>query len=147
MAGAVYHTTADAIFETNQFKSYRWNDGSFNLGPTWVQREPDGKLLVGGNFTVYYPTPASFTNVNRLVRLNVDGTLDGIFNVGLGATNTVEGQSKSLVESVIHLPNGQYLVAGTFNRFNGQARTNIVRLNNDGSLDNTYAPYFDGAYC
>ncbi len=120
---------------------YRWNDTSpsdINLGPTLIKPETDGKFIVAGTFKVFYPTTVTYTNVNRMVRLNTNGTLDGTFNVGLGATNTVDGQSFSRVESVIQLTNGQYLVGGMFNRFNGLLRTNLVRLNHDGSVDTSF---------
>ncbi|MEJ0089591.1 MAG: hypothetical protein WDM80_07600 [Limisphaerales bacterium] len=140
------HVGANGSLDTNGFINilsyyYRWNNSSpsdQNLGPLLVLRESSGKLIIGGTFKAYYPTPVTVTNVNRLVRMNTNGTLDGTFNVGLGATNSMDGQNFSKIECVIPLANSQYLVAGTFNRFNGVAVTNLVRLNNDGSLDGTF---------
>lgn len=141
------HVNADGSFDTSGFIDfisyfYRWNDQSLvdiNFGPNLIQREADGKILVAGSFKVFYPTPVTVvTNVNRIARLNANGTLDGTFKVGSGATNTIDAKFETSilsVNSVIRLTNGQYLVAGSFNRFNGLARTNLVRLNNDGSLD------------
>lgn len=140
------HVGADGSLDTNGFINilsyyYRWNNSSpsdLYLGPLLVVRETSGKLILGGTFKAFYPTPVTVTNVNRLVRMNTNGTLDGTFNVGQGATNSLDGQNFSKIECVIPLANGQYLAAGTFNRFNGVAVTNLVRLNNDGSLDGTF---------
>ena len=144
----VLHINPNGSVDTNGLNNtnlltwyYRWNDRSSAdqyLGPVTVLREPNGKLLVAGNFKVYYPTPATPTNQSRLARLNADGTLDTTFNAGVGPLNTIDGTNYTLIESVLRLTNGQYLVAGTFNKFNGLVRTNLVRLNSDGSLDLTF---------
>src|SRR5690606_20274470 len=46
--------------------------------------QSDGKVIVGGYFTNYN---GSF--INRIARLNTDGSLDPTFVVGTGANNTV----------------------------------------------------------
>lgn len=144
----VLHINPNGSVDTNGLNNtnlltwyYRWNDRSSAdqyLGPVTLLREPDGKLLVAGNFKVYYPTPTTPTNQSRIARLNTNGTVDTAFNVGVGPLNTIDGTNYTLIESVLRLTNGQYLVAGTFNKFNGLARTNLVRLNSDGSLDLTF---------
>src|SRR3954466_14658788 len=37
-------------------------------------------------------------------------------------------------------PDGKILIGGRFNSVNQRARTNLARLNADGSLDETFAP-------
>src|SRR5207245_4005487 len=37
-------------------------------------------------------------------------------------------------------PDGKVLVGGSFTKVNGQARTNLVRLNADGTLDTAFNP-------
>ena len=49
-----------------------------NGGVNAIAVQPDGKILVGGNFT----TVAGQTR-NRIARLNVDGSLDSAFNPNL----------------------------------------------------------------
>jgi uncharacterized delta-60 repeat protein len=139
----VYHVHTNGLLATNGFViyPYRWTDGSLvdqNIGPALVLRQPDGKIIVAGSFKTYYATPTVFTNASRIARLNPDGSLDNTFNVGAGPLNTIDGTNYTKIESVIPLASGQYLVAGTFNQFNGLPITNLVRLNNDGSLDNTF---------
>jgi len=108
-------------------------DSSFNLGTganntvyaTNIQ--PDGKIIIGGSFTDY-----NGITVNRIARLNVDGTLDGIFNTGTGANNTIYTAN---VQS-----DGKIIISGDFTSYNGIARNRIARLNSDGTLDATFNP-------
>lgn len=80
--------------------------------------QSDGKLLVGGTFT-----NVGSTAVNRLARLNTDGSLDLTFDIGSGASNTVS--------AIVIQPDGKILVAGNFTQFNGFSRRRIVRLHGD----------------
>ena len=53
-------------------------DANNSVGVVVIQ--PDGKILIGGNFTTLSPNgPAVFTR-NHVARLNPDGTLDTNFN-------------------------------------------------------------------
>jgi len=82
--------------------------------------QPDGRILVGGNFTNLAGQVR-----NRIARLNADGSLDGGFNPD--ANNTVS--------SIALQPDGKILAGGFFTNMNGQVRNNIARLNPDGTLD------------
>ena len=139
---SVYHVSTNGVITTNGFSNaYRWYDGSSAdqyLGPSLVIMQPDNKVMVAGSFKVCYSTPTTFTNQSRIARLNPNGSVDTTFNVGVGPLNTIDGANYTKIESVVALANGQYYVAGTFNQFNGLPITNLVRLNNDGSLDATF---------
>ncbi|MBL8802775.1 MAG: delta-60 repeat domain-containing protein [Planctomycetes bacterium] len=87
--------------------------------------QPDGKVVVGGDFWTFNGTP-----YRHLVRLNSDGSVDTSFATGTGAG--------ALVEAVAVQPDGKVLVAGSFGLFNGQPRGCIARLNSDGSLDSSF---------
>lgn len=109
-------------------------DGSFNIGTgpnAWVHHVvvlPDGKIMVLGSFSSFNGTP-----VNKIIRLNTDGTLDATFNgVASGQTATIG--------RVVPQPDGKLLIFGNFLQFNGQPRKYIARLNADGSLDTTFDP-------
>jgi uncharacterized delta-60 repeat protein len=93
-----------------------------------VALQPDGKILIGGNFTTYNGTAR-----NRIARLNADGSLDASFNLGSG----VEG-SNSLIYSIAVQPDGKILIGGNFTSYDGTAINNIARLNTDGSLDTSF---------
>lgn len=96
-----------------------------------VVRQPDGKVLIGGEFT----TLRSFTS-NRIARLNSDGTFDSSFNAGTGPNK--------VVNAIVVQPDGKLLVGGAFSTWNGSARPGVVRLNEDGSLDASFVS-FDNA--
>lgn len=105
--------------------SFDPRDGA-NLTIRAIALQADGKILIGGDFT-------SFDGVtrNRLVRLNADGSVDTGFNPGSGAN--------SFVRAFAVQSDGKILVGGSFTDFNGSPRESVVRLNQDGSLDTTFA--------
>src|SRR5213076_1264349 len=45
-----------------------------------VVLQPDGKILLGGDFTTLSPNGGAPVTRNRIARLNPDGTLDTAFN-------------------------------------------------------------------
>jgi len=111
-------------------------DTSFNTGETGffglnrveaIELQDDGKILIGGDFTSYNGVTA-----NKIIRLNADGTKDNSFNTGTGFNNNV---------SAIKLQaDGKILVGGGFTSYNGGAVNRIIRLNSDGTKDNSFNP-------
>ncbi len=87
-------------------------------------RQPDGKVLVGGNFTQL----GDGTPRLRLLRLNVDGSLDS------GFSPLVTSVSSACVVYSLTWANGSIYVGGTFDAVNGSASPNVARLNPDGSM-------------
>ncbi len=83
-----------------------------------------GKILIGGIFTTYDGIP-----VGRIARLLSDGILDNAFNAnsGTGFDNAV----RSIAVQADH----KILIGGFFSSFNGVTKKLIVRLNEDGTLD------------
>src|SRR6185436_12981787 len=88
--------------------------------------DQNGKLFIGGGF-------GSFNGVNRrgVARINADGTLDGTFNPGSGASDPVRALARAF--------NGQLIVAGEFTNFNGLPQPYIVRLNTNGVVDTNFS--------
>jgi uncharacterized delta-60 repeat protein len=108
---------ADGSFDTG------FNPGSGANSDVLVSVvQSDGKVLIGGNFSVVNGVARNF-----IARLNADGSLDTGFNPGSGADNTVHAMAVQ--------GDGKVLIGGSFNTFNGVARNFIARLNADGSLD------------
>lgn len=106
-------------------------DGTFQVGTgfnttvTALCLQPDGKVIVGGDFTQYQGQP-----VNRIIRLNPDGSPDPGFDVGTGFNG---------VPTVIALqPDGKVLVGGLFSTYNGQGASRIVRLLDNGERDTEF---------
>ena len=92
--------------------------------------QPDGKILIGGNLD-YYTTRKLNSNVNGVTRLNADGTIDPSFNpYGSGANGTVY--------ALAFQPDGKILMSGGFTNYNGSVVKRLVRLNTDGTLDNSF---------
>jgi len=94
--------------------------------------QSDGKLLVGGNFTVV--GGVSRTN---LARLNSNGSLDSSFLGGLTGPNNP-------VNAVAVQTDGKVVIGGYFTSVSGVARSNLARLNTDGSLDTSFLVGSDG---
>ncbi len=89
--------------------------------------QPDGRVLIGGDFTTYAGVPRS-----RFARLNADGSLDASFDIGTGADNTVKACALQA--------DGRIVVCGGFTAFGTSNSRRIVRLNTNGSVDLTYSP-------
>lgn len=110
-----------------------------NGWPSNIQLQPDGKILVGGDFT-------TFANIQRagITRLNSDGTIDGSFNPGTGVKvsfNPVIGVTQNgVVSAICTQSDGKIIIGGWFNTFNEVPNNYIARLNNDGSLDASFNP-------
>ena len=86
---------------------------------------PDGKIIIGGDFTSY-----NGTLQNRIARLNADGSLDSTFNPSTAANDTVLTTS---IQS-----DGKSIIGGYFSTYNGVLRNRIARLHLDGSVDASF---------
>ena len=106
-------------------------DTSFVIGSGFNNRvqaitvQPDGKILLGGLFTSY-----NGTAVNRIIRLNTNGSIDGTFVYGTGFNSDVE---QIRVQS-----NGFIVICGIFTTYKGTSANRIVRLNTVGTIDATF---------
>ncbi len=109
-------------------------DTTFNTHITDTIRAPithdvkllsSGEILISGDFTSF----ASQKHI-RLAKLNSSGSLITSFNPSASSLGTV---------SVIKRQNdGKILIGGDFAYVNGIPRTGLARLNNDGSLDESF---------
>ena len=116
-------------------------DATFNMGTGFnnivndVQRQSDGKYLVGGLYTQYNGTPQV-----SLARLNSDGSKDITFNPN-AANPTITNPSQSSINiwSIAIQTDDKIIVGGQFTTFNSTPANNIIRLNSNGSVD----PSFD----
>src|SRR5207249_9607180 len=68
---------------------------------------------------------------NSIARLNPDGTIDPDFQSGLSGVG-------GSVYSVALQSDGKILIGGLFWSVNGIGRTNIARLNSDGTVDQSF---------
>lgn len=107
-------------------------DSSFNTGSGTngavfaLTLQPDGKILIGGNFDSY-----NGTAVNGIARLNSDGSLDNSFRSPDWANQDVQ--------IILVQPDGKILMGGFLNTTHVAPEVgNFARLNSDGSLDTTF---------
>jgi uncharacterized delta-60 repeat protein len=97
----------------------------FNNSVIPLTLQSDGKILLGGSFTLY-----NGTSINRIVRLNTDGTIDSSFVVGTGFNGTVN--------DIKIQPDGKIVIVGSFTTYNSTTANRIIRLNTDGSIDSSF---------
>jgi uncharacterized delta-60 repeat protein len=119
----------EGIIRLNSDGSY---DNTYQTGPgatgevVAMHFQSDGKLIIAGGFASY-----NGTTVNNMARLNTDGTVDTSFSVG-------SGNNFSIFDIDIQA-DGKIFVAGSFTLFDGTSVNRLVRLNTDGSVDNSFA--------
>ncbi|WP_236508538.1 DUF4347 domain-containing protein, partial [Tychonema sp. BBK16] len=89
--------------------------------------DSSGKLYVGGDFTT-----VNGTAINRIARMNADGSLDTAFNPTGGMNSAVRATALD--------SSGKPYVGGFFTTVNGTARNYIARMNADGSVDTAFNP-------
>ncbi len=94
----------------------------FDVGPSTLAVQSDGKILAAGTFTTYNGSPRS-----GLIRLNSNGTLDAGFSPTVGSVYSILVQSDSKI-----------LITGGFTTVNGVTRERVARLNADGTLDTSF---------
>jgi uncharacterized delta-60 repeat protein len=112
---------SDGTLDTNFVVGTGFTSGSTVSN---VEIQPDGKIIVGGNFTSYNGT----TGLQGICRLNFDGTIDTTFQTSFTGGTVFNNYRPKL------LPTGQIL---TILSRTGLP-TNFIRLNGDGSIDPTF---------
>jgi len=109
-------------------------DTDFNVGTGITGNFPgvftthiqsDGKVIIGGFFTVY-----SGTVRNMIARLHSNGVLDTDFNVGDGANSTVS--------TISIQPDGSVIIGGSFSSYNFPDAAKIARVKSSGVLDTNF---------
>ncbi len=97
-----------------------------------IQVLEDGKILIIGSFTQY-----NGTAVPRICRLNDDGSLDPDFNGAITSLDVNNVLNTGLSRMAVQ-PDGKIVVVGWFSEAGGQDYGSIVRLNADGSFDDSW---------
>lgn len=117
---------ADGVRDT----SFNGTGSGFNDWIWEITLQEDGKILVGGNFSVYNGESAA---PDSLIRIHPDGTRDTSFN---GTNSGLNGT----VYSIALQADGKILVGGNFTSYNGTATApdRLIRLNADGTRDASF---------
>ncbi len=93
-----------------------------------IATQTDGKIILAGDFI-----RVNGVSRNRIARVNSDGSLDLTFNAG-------SGPNSSDISKMVIQPDGRILVVGNFTSFGGFVRPSLARLDQNGSVDTTFAP-------
>jgi len=122
----------DSSFGDNGLVTIPSNDA----GAGFLAIQPDGKIIVAGNFAIPNYSPSSppmpgqfITTGSTITRLNSDGSLDDSF--GIGGSEIKDFTLNNLVLE----PDGKVVVAGNSTVDYSPL---VARLNSDGSLDDSF---------
>lgn len=114
----------DSAFQT---KGFFINNNSHLIATAAAQ--PDGKIIVSGDFS--FVEGHATTNI---IRLLPNGSRDTSFNPAIGTNGTIQ--------QIIVQPDGKIILGGVFSSYRQQQlSTGLVRINPDGTIDNSFIPY------
>ena len=132
VAGSTWYSMAKFFPNGTQDTSFTSYFTQFNSVNALIV-EDGQKLLVGGNFQNY-----SGVTVNGIVRLDTDGDLLTSFNQGNGFISYTFGAG--VVRTIDEQTDNKFVIGGTFDTYytNSTSAPNLVRTNNDGSLDTSF---------
>jgi uncharacterized delta-60 repeat protein len=110
--------------------------GEGSVNEERIEVQTNDTYLIGGGFTGYTNSSGQTWTQQGLVKLNTNGSIDYTFNSGnvgfTGFTNV------NFVYSTLTQSDGKILVCGKFNSYNNVKCNNLLRLNSNGTLDNTF---------
>lgn len=92
-----------------------------------VAIQSDSKILCIGNFSSY-----SGVSRNNVCRLNTDGTLDTTFTSPFSVANA------GVFLRIEQLSDGKILLGGDFQITTGGTQYQVIKLNSDGTIDNSF---------
>jgi uncharacterized delta-60 repeat protein len=142
-AGALSPTTRSCLARLNSDGSLDTTfDPEANGSVMSIVVQPNGQVLVGGQFTSFTPNGASNpTQADFIARLNTDGSVDNGFIIN----------PLSYVSSIALESDGSVLFGGIFTTVYPAAGTGslnisyVARANPDGSIDSTFLPTLNQA--
>ena len=104
-----------------------------------VVLQPDGKILVGGQFADF-----SGGGYSSLVRLTANGAVDTTFAHHIFYTDSPFANQPTGIaassQTLLLQTDGKILVLGAFNEIDGVSYPGVARLSADGSLDTSFVP-------
>ena len=110
-----------------------------NPGAVWsAVLEPDGKIVVTGQFSFVITGPGTSVPRSCIARFNSNGSFDPSFDPGTGFTHTV---LLPFATRAVRQSSGKIIVQGDFDTFDSHSGLpGFARLNTDGSFDDTFTP-------
>jgi uncharacterized delta-60 repeat protein len=107
----------------SSFMSVIWGDAKT------LSVQSDEKIIIGGDFT-----STQTLEVYNMIRITNNGLVDNIFNIGI--VNHINQFPQ--VNAVAIQPDGKILIAGFFSFYNQIPANNIVRVDTNGNIDNSF---------
>jgi len=128
--GAIDNTFSMGVGFQNEDGSSSTTYGSAHVKTIVIQ--PDGKILVGGNFHTY-----NGIAVNRLIRLNIDGSRDTNFTARVFTGSTPQDP---FINDISLDLDGSMFVTGHFLTYDGVNSYFITKIKSTGVRDDTFNP-------
>ena len=115
-----------ARFDTTGIFDFTFNAGNGVDGTvSAIALQANGKIILGGTFV-----SVNDSLRKNIARINSNGSFDASFNPGLSVNNSVT--------SVAVDANGKILAGGLFLMYNTSSNKYLVRINSDGTVDNSF---------
>jgi uncharacterized delta-60 repeat protein len=125
-------STSATVYKLSRLNADGTLDGLFsqnaifkNAGGVISSMQRSGKIIIGGQMLYLNGAEKKF-----LARLTPDGKPDNTFNIGTGPNSTIS--------SIVIQPDDKILLGGLFMTFHDQSAMRILRLNSDGSTDQSF---------
>lgn len=99
--------------------------------------QDDSKIMAVGAF--YGPTTATGAR-SGIVRLTTTGARDVTFDPDAGLHFVGSVGTLGNAETIVRQPNGKYVIGGFFSAYDENPAPNIVRVNSNGTFDNSFVP-------
>lgn len=149
--GTLDSTIIDVINPTpNDFKKNKDTVPTFNGGVDGLIRKSfvfNDRIYAIGSFTSYvrvfyerstYDTKVyDVTRVKQMVCMKMDGAMDSTFHFDK-VTKQSPAAGNGAITDAIQQADGKLILVGDFSTFNGVAANHIVRINLDGSVDQSF---------
>jgi hypothetical protein len=149
--GTLDSTIIDVINPTpNDFKKNKDTVPTFNGGVIGTIKKSfvfNDRIYAVGRFESYirafydrstYDTKVNdVTRIKQMVCMKLDGAMDSTFHFNL-ATKQSPAAGNGEITDAIQQADGKLILVGAFSTFNGVAANHIVRINLDGSVDQTF---------
>jgi uncharacterized delta-60 repeat protein len=123
------------IYKSNGEIDYSFNPKTgFGTGepPTTMEIDSNGKIIIAYGSS-YFGEP-----INHLIRILPNGQKDTSFRINESIP--------FVIKSICMKPDGKILIGGSEYIGYGNYEAGLLRLNNDGSIDNSFLPVVDNYY-
>jgi uncharacterized delta-60 repeat protein len=96
---------------------------------TQICEQHDGKIILCGEFHTLFDS-----QFRSVIRINKDGSIDKSYSIPLQLKN----KTLASVRSALIQGDNKLLLCGSFEGFDENNRVSLLRLNQDGSIDNSF---------